>query len=1089
MSVTEVESALIALAATYPAICELITLPNPTFEGRTTHAVRLGTKPANTVDAYYLTGGVHAREWGSCEILVNLATDLCEAYSVGTGLGYGGKYYSQDHVRALMEQINVIVYPCVNPDGRSLSQTPVANGGVPMWRKNRNPASSGGDPAKIGVDINRNQDFLWNFNTAFAPGAINAFLASTDPVDDTYHGTAPASEPETQNINYIHNNYKIRWYVDVHSYSEDILYVWGVDEVQVTNPSQAFNNPAYDGTRGLIDGTYREFLSGADLATHLRLGNAFTRTLGEVRGTHYIAKPGFSLYATSGTNEDYAYSRHVVSPGTSKAISFTVEWGQELQPPWTEMEAIILDVTCGLLGLGLSALGLDSFIVTNRDTFSEAEVQVTPSYPEAFYVIVDGFSPNQLGLPAARPNIRFLTSIGGSNIAQIHATPASPILENPAALSTPQRVMFPFNVDFANTAPFNAETRVIFVESTIVGMTDVAPMRLLEQPNPYILDGPISWLSTDVRVFQLRPGQVLNGSNVVLGDPSVDPDAPYRYIRELLAELRSAGNAPAVAFEALPTGAQASELELSRTVGGERVFNYAVAKVRYRSNTQDAVDVRVFFRSFNTMVSDLSYTGTPGVQYVENYRRTPGGTIPLLGLNNQWSGAGNQIVSIPYFAQARVDSNTSSMAGQIDDTNKRSLAQAGAQEALQYFGCWLDFNQTTPQFPMSVPHNNNGPFSNRVSIVELVRGIHQCLVAEIRYQPGAVDPIGDGATPASSSRLAQRNLAIVESDNPGTAATHVVQHTLLVKPSELADNRIAMKAASDLPWERRYDELVIRWNDLPRETVATLYFPDWNADDVLAHAAEIGRDPSLLRRVDANTIECTVTDISYVPIPALPNGRSPGLLTLALPLGIQAGQEFTLDVQQHSGATLRRTRPMVRDQVESVGVGRGGSEFRLSARKVLGAFRLDVAVASGEPLLRKQVRNLAVLKLILKALPETDSWRPVFERYVAQLGKKVRELGIDPDSVPASADDPGLPGEGKSGANGFTGKVQEVAFDCFGEPETVVLGTCDGLARFRVTERRIADLAWRACRDRSLVTVYAADEPEAVIRAFVVHAL
>ena len=90
MNVTEVESALIGLAAAYPAICELITLPHATVEGRTSHAIRLGTAPANTVDAYYLTGGVHAREWGSCEILINLAADLCEAYNGGTGVGYGG---------------------------------------------------------------------------------------------------------------------------------------------------------------------------------------------------------------------------------------------------------------------------------------------------------------------------------------------------------------------------------------------------------------------------------------------------------------------------------------------------------------------------------------------------------------------------------------------------------------------------------------------------------------------------------------------------------------------------------------------------------------------------------------------------------------------------------------------------------------------------------------------------------------------------------------------------------------------------------------------------------------------------------------
>src|SRR5260221_6423672 len=196
MNVTEVESALVALASTYSSFCELIPLPNQTIEGRTSHAIRLGTKPANSVDAYCLTGGVHAREWGSCEILVNMATDLCDAYAGGTGIGYGGKYFSAAEVKALIEQINIIIYPCVNPDGRDFSQFQVA-----LWRKNRNPANSGGVASKVGIDINRNQDFLWNFQTDFAPGAQNVFLASGDPSQDTYHGQAALSEVETQNIN------------------------------------------------------------------------------------------------------------------------------------------------------------------------------------------------------------------------------------------------------------------------------------------------------------------------------------------------------------------------------------------------------------------------------------------------------------------------------------------------------------------------------------------------------------------------------------------------------------------------------------------------------------------------------------------------------------------------------------------------------------------------------------------------------------------------------------------------------------------------------------------------------------------------
>src|SRR4029078_716190 len=136
------------------------------------------------------------------------------------------------------------------------------------------------------------------------------------------------SEAETNNINHIHDTYtRIRWYVDVHSHAEDILYVWGNDEVQVTDPTESFQNPVFNHKRGLIGDDYNEYIPDADLSSVLALSQAFTRSLGEVRGKYYVAKPGFALYPTSGTNDDYAYSRHLRNPALSKALSFTVEWG------------------------------------------------------------------------------------------------------------------------------------------------------------------------------------------------------------------------------------------------------------------------------------------------------------------------------------------------------------------------------------------------------------------------------------------------------------------------------------------------------------------------------------------------------------------------------------------------------------------------------------------------------------------------------------------------------------------------------------------------------------------------------------------
>lgn len=1078
MNVTEVESALIALAAAHPSICELITLPNPTVEGRTTHAVRLGPRPANTVDAYYLTGGVHAREWGSCEILVNLATDLCDAYAGGTGIGYGGKYFSATEVKALIEQLNFIIFPCVNPDGRNYSQTT-----KPLWRKNRNPADSGGDASSIGVDINRNQDFLWDFNTAFAPAAINSFVASTDPSQDTYHGHSPDSEPETRNINYIHDTYtRIRWYVDVHSYSEDILYNWGDDEAQVNDPAKNFQNPAFNGKRGLVGDDYREFIPDRDLSNLISLANAFTRSLAEVRGKYYVAKPAFSLYPTSGANDDYAYSRHFTNPSHSKALSFTVEWGTEFQPPWTEMAEIIKDVCAGLLGLGLEALGITSFIVTNRDTFSSYEVETTRNYDEAFYVVYDGFAPSSLGVPKAFPSIRFLDSINGAVISTITASFTGVALEDPGVPTTPQRVSFTFRVNFADGSPFTAETRDIYLQASFAGITDIALIHLIRQPNPYILDGPISWLSTDLRVFQLRPGQKVNGSsNVVLEDPGTVADAPFHYVQGLLTELKSYGNNFAPPFENISQDEQASQLELSRTVGGTRVLNFAVAKVRYRANTQDAVDVRVFFRTFNTMVSDLSYTNNTGAD-LQNYRRTPSGTIPLLGINRSFSGASNQIVSIPYFAERRVNTSSQSMTSQTDNWNKQTLVHAGAQEAVQYFGCWLDFNQTDPQFPVNVPTGNDGPFSSRVPIMQLVRGIHQCLVAEVRFQPGAIDPIANGATPASSDRLAQRNLAIVESDNPGIESTHVVQHTLLLKPSKISKGRELRASTTNIDERSYYDELVIRWNNVPRDTVASLYIPDWNTDEVLALFAGLRSSPQFLSKIDAHTIGCTVSDITYIPIPERIQSVLPGLLTLQLPLSVRDGEEFKIDVQQHSGLTFEARLP------EREPNGRRLNEFNASQRKVLSAFRLTVAIKSGEPLLQKLVRHLAVLRYIFQAIPTTDSWHPVFVRYIAQLAGQVEGLGVDPSQIPPSPDDPGLPNRPRpSELDCYTGKVSEVIFDCFGDFQGFVLETCAGKYHFKATEAGIAKLVLRVCQDRLRVSVCFAEGNKEKIREFIVH--
>ncbi|MFF4158601.1 M14 family metallopeptidase [Streptomyces sp. NPDC001678] len=354
LNIAEVDSAAVNLSHAYPGLCELVELPETSIEGVACHALRMGVSSDGDRDCAVLIGGVHAREWGSCEILVDFAADLLEAYKSRSGLRYGRKSFTAAEVRTLLEDLNIVVFPLVNPDGRRYSQTV-----EPMWRKNRNPAHApaGHNGDCVGVDINRNYDFLFDAAKAFSPTA--GVRVSSDPCDpQVYQGPYAFSEPETRNVRWLLEKKfpHTRWFVDVHSYSQDMLYAWGDDEDQSDDDSMTFRNPDYDGSRGLAGDTgYREYIPKEDLDSATALARSFSGALHDVRGTEYTPKSSFDLYPTCGTSDDYAFSRYFTDDKKEKILAYTIEWGTEFQPQWAEMEKIIKDVSAGLLQFCLSA--------------------------------------------------------------------------------------------------------------------------------------------------------------------------------------------------------------------------------------------------------------------------------------------------------------------------------------------------------------------------------------------------------------------------------------------------------------------------------------------------------------------------------------------------------------------------------------------------------------------------------------------------------------------------------------------------------------------------------------------------------------
>src|SRR5262245_22715992 len=108
---------------------------------------------------------------------------------------------------------------------------------------------------------------MWDFKKFFHPAAWSDSLASDNPAIETFHGPKPFSEPETQNVRWLMDRFNPVLFLDLHSYDGDVLFSWGSDENQITDPSQNFMNPAYDGKRGRIGDTYREYLSVRDYET------------------------------------------------------------------------------------------------------------------------------------------------------------------------------------------------------------------------------------------------------------------------------------------------------------------------------------------------------------------------------------------------------------------------------------------------------------------------------------------------------------------------------------------------------------------------------------------------------------------------------------------------------------------------------------------------------------------------------------------------------------------------------------------------------------------------------------------------------
>jgi hypothetical protein len=745
-------------------------------------------------------------------------------------------------------------------------------------------------------------------------------------------------------------------------------------------------------------------------------------------------------------------------------------------------------------------------VTTQRNTFGKDEIdallllanptppQTNPAVIEqAFFIYVDGFRADELGItnatlsgiPDIAPTITFNPGLTAPPPGGSRAPATACGVDGGVLIDAPQRFTWTYSLQFYDDSDFTQEVRQVALSAAITstGGVQVSGQGLIiltTQPDPYLIHGTTSWLSVDVQVFNLPQDQSLPST------PTIQVSNPNNFIHALLQAYNNPAlpRAPNHPFDVdLVANEDTSAVELAGAINvgsmSTPVYNFAVARVRYRALTTPAPNVRAFFRMFQASTTSTNFD--PTSTYLTGGQG--GAKIPLLGVVN------NETVSIPFFAAARIsDPTTQSMDEQTDPDNVGPLGQpippdSTGAEVQVYFGCWLDINQTTNVLPQNT-NTASGPFpsGSLTSIQDIIRGQHQCLVAEINLDPPEPQIIA-GTSTANTDKLAQRNLTIIPAASP-----HQIPVTFDIK-----------RTAASLPPSLPPDEMMLDWNDLPAGSAAKVYLPGTPADAIIAMANQRYFSHGW-SRIDSHTVACKASGVSYLPIPPGIGSNYAGLLTVDLPPTVKRGQTFSVVAHQITNTSGRLPPPPPpTPQIALAASPRAARPAAVARdviewRRVLGSFQVSIPVRTRHALLEPEERLLSVLRWIARSIPHGNRWRPVFERYLGQIAGRVTALGGDPGAIIASPTGDGRkhhppPKHGHEHERHYrhTGKIAGLLFDRFGDFEGFILDTEDGDRSFYSRERDMRDLAERGWKERLRITVFADWDERHRVRSIVVH--
>ncbi|HUU82842.1 MAG TPA: M14 family zinc carboxypeptidase [Phycisphaerae bacterium] len=263
MTLAEILSVLNDLATSRPDLCE-VTSFGTSIDGRQLWALHITGSAAAPKPAVVYNALMHCREWLTAPVVLYLADHLVNNYDSDPAIAY------------LVDNVDIYLAPCVNPDGYVYTWTSQR-----YWRKNRR---SNGD-GTWGVDLNRNWGYEWGYDDIGSSPVTSS---------ETYRGPFAFSEPETTWLsNFILSRPGLLAYMDYHTYGQKLMWPWGYD---------------YLGGPDEPDGT-----------TFQTLGDAMQALIEGVHGVSYAAGPlAETIYLANGCSVDWAY-------GEAGAAAFTIE--------------------------------------------------------------------------------------------------------------------------------------------------------------------------------------------------------------------------------------------------------------------------------------------------------------------------------------------------------------------------------------------------------------------------------------------------------------------------------------------------------------------------------------------------------------------------------------------------------------------------------------------------------------------------------------------------------------------------------------------------------------------------------------------